>query len=148
MSLAGNDTLTLWGRVFADFANNDTISIAFENDLVTTMNSKNGNGMVAKNADGNRAILSLRLLKGSSDDKFLNSKLILLNNDLPSFVFGTGEFVKSIGDGEGNISREIYSLQGVMPKKQIDAKENVNGDTEQLISIYTLDVIKAQRSLA
>ena len=127
-SITGNDTLTLFDRVFVDLADGDTSVITFPNDLGDLKTGKNGNSIYVKNETGSNAEMVLRIVKGSADDKFLQGKLASQNNDFASFVLATGEFVKRFGDGEGTVSRDVYTLTGGIFAKNVDVKENVEGE--------------------
>lgn len=146
-TITGDDTLTLFNRVFVDIADGDTSAIAFPNDLVAMKTGKNGNAIYAKNAQGNNADLTLRLIKGSSDDEFLQSQLDAQERDFPSFALANGSFVKRLGDGLGNVKLEKFQMQGGVIRKTPDSKENVEGDTEQAVTVYQLMFTRAGRSI-
>lgn len=148
VSLTGKDTSILDNRVLNDFGDGDVINIDFPNNLVEGKVGKNGNVLYAYNATGNQATVVIRVLRGSSDDKFLNSKLILYKQDPPSFVLMEGEFIKKVGDGKGNVTSDIYRINGGIVQKMVMGKENVEGDTEQALAIYTLLFSNADRALS
>lgn len=148
-SLTGNDTLSLYDRVFTSFADDSIIEITYPNDLVVVKTGKNANTIYAKDEQGNNATMSLRIMRGSSDDKFLMTKFNQLKTDVfAQFVLATGTFVKMLGDGAGNVTYDTYVLQGGIFTKQIEVASNVNGDTVQGVSIYSLKFALGQRSLA
>jgi len=146
-SLTGKDTLTLNDRVLVDFADGDVATITFSNELMTTKIGKNGNSIHSLNETGKMVNVELRIILGSEDDKFLNSLLEKMKRDAPSFSLLKGEFVKRTGDGDGNVQRIVYNLSAGVFKQGIDTKENIEGDTEQAVSIYKLDFAKATRSI-
>lgn len=137
-AITADDTLTIFDRIISDFADGSNSTIAFNNDLIGAKTGKNGNTIYVRNETGHNAILTLRLIRGSADDRFLNQKLQQLEKDFPSFVLGEGEFVKRVGDGLGNVASDVYQLSGVCPQKKVDTQENVEGDTEQGAVVYTL----------
>lgn len=143
----GKDTFTINSRVLTDFPDGDPISITFPNELVSMKIGKGGNAMMALNETGRECDVSLRILKGSGDDKFLQSLLDAMKLDFATFNLLTSEFIKRLGDGEGNITRDIYTMSGGIVTKFIETKESVEGDTEQFISVYTLKYSKAIRAL-
>jgi hypothetical protein len=147
VSLTGQDTVYLGGRVFLDFADADNASLTFPNDIASVKTGKNGNSLYALNASGKQADLVLRLIRGSSDDLFLNYLLALQNFDFPSTVLLDGQFVKRLGDGLGNISSDTYQCSGGIFSKQVEVKSNSEGDTEQSLSIYNLKFSNAERSI-
>lgn len=146
VAITGNDTLVLKKRVFADLADGDNSALVFPNDLIAHKTGKNGNTIYSRNETGRNAEMTLRLIRGSSDDKFLQNELAKVRDDLPKYELMTGSFIKKIGDGNGNVLSDSYSLTGGVVKKPVDAKDNAEGDTEQGVSIYILSFAKAERS--
>ena len=57
------------------------------------------------------------------------------------------EFIKKLGDGQGNILSDIYVLSGGIFMKQVEGKSNVEGDTEQSVAIYMMKFSNAPRAL-
>lgn len=138
VSLTGNDTLKLRDRVFADFADADYASLTFPNDIAALKTGKDGNTIYALNETGRQAELVIRVLLGSSDDKFLQNILAEQRNDFSRFVLLEGELVKRVGDGQGNITNVTYLLTGGVFTKNVEVKSNAEGDTEQSVSVYTI----------
>lgn len=146
-SLTGNDTLILSDRVMKDFADNSTVELSFENDLVGISTGKNGNTVYADNRQGGNGTITLRLIRGSKDDRWLNGMLVQQDRDLPTFKVFNGSFTKRIGDGLGNVRFDNYVMQGGVFRKGVDAQENLNGETESAVSIYTLFFAKITRAI-
>lgn len=144
----GNDTITINDRVLTDFGDGSVVSITFPNELVAVKTGKNGNAIYSLNETGRQADVELRILRGSSDDKFLNSIKLSMQSDIASFVLLNGEFVKRIGDGLGGVSREIISLSGGVFSQSNDTQSNVEGDTEQALTIYRLKFSNGSKSIA
>lgn len=138
LSLTGNDTLKLRDRVFADLADADYATLTFPNDIAALKTGKDGNTVYALNETGRQAELVIRVLRGSSDDKFLQNILAEQKNDFSGFVTLEGELVKRVGDGKGNITTDTYLLTGGVFTKNVEVKSNSEGDTEQSLSIYTI----------
>lgn len=147
VSLTGNDTIKINGRILNDFADGDCAKISFPNDVMAVKTGKNGNSIYAINATGRQAEVELRIVRSSSDDKFLNQLLALMLNDPTTFVLMTCEFVKNVGDGAGNITQDIYSAVGGVFKKKPDAKDNVEGDIEQAVVVYNMIFSNSPRSI-
>lgn len=147
VALTGKDVIKIDGRLLNDLMDGDCAALSFPNDLCTPKTGKNGNAIYAFKYDGRQAELSLRVLRGSADDKFLNNKLALFKNDPAAFVLMSGELSKQVGDGAGNIASDTYILSGGVFKKQVDGKENAEGDTEQAVAIYTLAFTNAPRTI-
>jgi hypothetical protein len=136
VSLTGKDTSIIDDRVLNDFGDGDVVNIEFPNNLVEGKVGKNGNVLYAYNSTGNQVTVTMRLLRGSPDDKFFNTKMIQYKQNPAGFILMEGEFIKKVGDGKGNITDDIYKLSGGIIQKMVGGKENVEGDTEQSLSIY------------
>lgn len=147
-TLSGSDTIQINERVFADFGDGDVVTITYPNELVAVKTGKNGNSIYAFNETGKQVDVEIRVLRASPDDKFLNSIKLEMKRDFAAFSLLSGEFVKRIGDGKSNVSREIYSLSGGIFSQSVDAKSNVEGDTDQAISLYRLKFTNAPKSIA
>lgn len=146
-TLVGNDTITISGVVGGNDVNNtftnvphgDIGVLTFPNELVTVKIGKNQNAIFAKNAQGDEADFVLRVLKGSYDDKFLDALINAQNNDFPSFQTLTATLTKRLGGGNnGTIVNDKYILQGGIFSKRVEAKENIDGDVEQAVSVYSM----------
>lgn len=146
-SLTGNDTLIINDRVLNNLSDGSTIELAFDNDIIGTSTGKNDNTIIADDRQGSNATLTLRIIRGSENDRWLNGLLIQQRRDLPTFALMNGSFTKRIGDGTGNVKFDNYVLLGGAFKKGVDGSENNNGDTEQGTSVYTIFFSRAQRAL-
>ncbi len=147
-SLTGKDTIIIGGRTLVDFGDGDIFTLTFPNELVGVKTGKSGNSIYALNETGKEADAEIRVLRGSSDDKFLNSNLLDMLRDFASYTLLTGELNKRVGDGLGNVTNEIYTLSGGVVLQNVDVKSNVEGDTEQSISLYRLKFTNAPKSIA
>lgn len=146
-AVTGNDTLTLFDRNIIDLADGDASTVVFNEDSATMSVGKNGNAMFSKNEAGKIAEVTVRVIKGSSDDKFLNQKQTERDNDFAGSALASGQFVKIVGDGEGSFIRDVYTLRGGIFMRFVDTKENVAGDTEQAVSVYRLKFARAKRNI-
>jgi len=146
-TITGQDTLTLYDRVFLDLADGDASTITYPNDMVAVSTGKNGNTIFTKNETGSNADVVLRLILGSSDDRFLQQKLSLQESDFVGQKLAEGEFVKRSSDGEGNVVRIVHTIRGGQFIRRVDTKENVAGDTEQGVAIYRMKFARATRSI-
>jgi hypothetical protein len=147
VSLTGADTVIIAGQVLLDFADADNCLLEYPNDLVATKVGKNGNSIYALNTMGLLVDVTLRLIRGSDDDKFMDQFVADTKQDFAGFELLDGTFTKRVGDGQGNITNDTYILSGGVIKKQVAAKSNVEGDTEQSISIYHLTFANADRAI-
>ena len=147
VSLSGNDTVLLGNRVFTDVADGDYFTFTFPNELAAVKTGKNGNSIFALNATGKQAEATLRLIRRSSDDKFMDALLQQQLNDFAGFSLLLGVFVKRAGDGQGNVTNDTYRMAGGMFSHQVDAKSNAEGDTDQSVSVYRLRFTNAERAI-
>lgn len=147
-ALTGNDTLTVNGRTLADFADQSTVTIEFGNARVGHTTGKNNNTVFATDKQGENATLTLRLVAGSADDIYLNGLSVQQERDLPTFALMTGTFAKRIGNGIGGVKFVNYTLRGGVFENNVNTQENLQGDTEQGIAVYTLWFAQANRGVA
>lgn len=146
-TLTSDDTLTMFDRIFNDLADDDTCAITFPNDIVTVKTGKNQNTIFAKDEKGNNGEMVLRVMRGSSDDIFLQSVINASERDFVAQVLAEGQFVKRLGDGDGNVRSDVYTLSGGIITRKPDGKENVAGDTNQAVTVYNMKFALATRSI-
>lgn len=148
-TITGNDTLVLWNRVFTNFAEGEVTKIDFTDDIVKLKTGKNQNTIYSRNESGNNATLTLRLLRGTPDDRFMRSELAKTtgSSSFSKYILGTGQFVKTLGDGLGNEIKDIYNLEGGMITKIPSVTENVDGDINQGVTVYEIKFALAKPSI-
>lgn len=146
-AITSDDTLTLFGAVLTDFADGDVSKIEFSEDIGVVKTGKDGNTIFTDKQPGNNATLTLRLMRGSSDDQTLNTQLLSQQSDFSGFTLAQGTFVKRIGDGQGNVVSDSYTLANGLFTKLPGVSENVEGTTDQAVSIYTLKFATATRGI-
>ena len=146
-ALTGNDTFILNDRVFNDLADGSTITISFPNEKIGHTTGKNGNTVFSTDKQGLNAECELRIIAGSGDDIWLNGINIEQERDLPKFTLLNGSFSKRIGDGNGKVKFINYVLLGGAVRQNIDANENLQGETEQGLAIYKLFFAQAERAI-
>ena len=139
-SLTGDDQIILnvAPNLTDDLADGDAVSITIPNDLVNIQVGKNGNAIYAKDENGNRFDMEIRVLKGSGSDNDLLTKYLSTKANFSGSTFITGQFVKKFGNGNGTVQSYTYTLGGGMIRKAPEAKANVNGDTEQSVTVYSI----------
>lgn len=147
VSLTGSDVIKINNRVFSDLADGDAVTVTFPNDIAALKTGKNGNAIYAKNETGNQVDVVIRVLRGSNDDRYLNNEINMLKNDFSAYILLNAEFIKKVGDGQGNITNDTYLLTGGIPSKQVEAKTSAESDTEQSVSIYNLKFAVCERTL-
>lgn len=145
--LSGNDTVTLDGQLLSDFADGAIAMLEFQNELASTKTGKNGNTIVGENKMGEIGILTLRLLRGSADDKQRNTRLTQQLNNFSGFVMVQGTLTKFLGDGRGNVTKDSYTLSDGVYINPVNGESNVEGSTDQSVAIYKIRFSKARRSL-
>ena len=147
VSLTGKDGIQIDGRVLNDLADGDAVKMTFPDDIAEMKASKNGNTIYALKETGKVVECEMRILLGSADDKYLNSRLQEMKDDLSAFILLTGVFNKRVGDGQGNITSVVYLNDGGVFKKQPEAKTSAEGDTEQSVAVWTIKFRNESRTI-
>ena len=147
VSLTGKDSIILNDRPLTDVADGDAVVLTFESNIAELKTGKNGNVIYALNETGRQCSCTIRLIRGSADDKFFNTELSKQKSDFATFLLLYGAFVKRVGDGKGEVTNDTYTLSGGVFIKQPDTKTNVEGDTEQSVTIYEIMFGNAPRTL-
>ena len=146
-TITGKDTLTLNGRVFADFATDDTSVLQMPNKLVDIKTGKNGNTVFALNNTGYNGKLALKLMRGSPDDQFMLGLLNTMTGNFPATVLINGNFVKNMGDGTGTTLNDSYTLSAGLIDQIPDAKDNASGETDQATTTYNIMFAQISRGI-
>lgn len=147
VSMSGNDTINLNNRILTGLADDNVVELTFPNEIANVKTGKNGNSIYGLNETGKQCEVKIRVIRASSDDKFLNSLLTLQNANFAGFPLMIGEFIKKVGDGTGKITSDIYVMSGGVFTKFVEGKSNVAGDTEQSVSIYMIKFTNAPRAI-
>lgn len=147
IALSGSDTITINNHLFADLADGNCVEMTFPNDIANVKTGKNGNSIYGLNETGKQCEVKLRVVRGSNDDKFLNSLLSQQQANFAGTVLMIGSFIKKLGDGQGNILSDTYIMSGGVFTKIPEAKTNVDGESEQSVAMYTLKFSNAPRVL-
>lgn len=135
-ALSGNDVLIVNGRNLTELADGDFAVLRFPNEVANVKTGKNGNAVFGLNESGKQFELDVRVVRGGLDDKFLNNLLVQMLANFQNFPLMSGEFIKQVGNGLGGGTADTYVLSGMVFRNQVDAKGNVEGDSEQSVSIY------------
>lgn len=147
-SLTGQDVIKINARLLTDFGPGEVAKLTYAADIATMKTGKNRNAIIASNETGNQATLEVKVLRGSDDDKFLNSLLVFYRNNQVSFTLMTGEIIKRMGNGQGQVTNDTYLCQGGVFTKMVETVVNVEGDTEQALAMYTIQFAEAPRAIA
>ncbi len=147
VAMSGADTISINNHVFADLADDNVVELSYPNDIASVKTGKNGNSLYGLNESGRQCEVKVKLVRGSPDDKFMNGLLSSQQLNFAGFPLMIGSFVKKIGDGQGNITSDTYVLSGGVFTKQVEAKTNVAGETDQSTSMYTLKFSNSPRAI-
>lgn len=148
VAMSGNDTIVVNNRVLNDLADQNCVELTFPNDIASVKTGKNGNSIYSLNESGEQSDVVIRVIRGSSDDKFLNNLLVQQKANFAGFILMTGEFIKKVGDGLGNVASDTYITSGGIFSKKVEAKSNVEGDSEQSVSIYRIKFANNPRAIS
>jgi hypothetical protein len=139
VSLTGNDTIVIGGRVFTDFGDGDIAKLTFPNDNWETVTGKNGNVIFVYNNKGAMAELELKLIRGSGDDIFLNTLATIARIDPPSATVLTGRFVKRIGTGiPAFVNNDVYVSSSGIIGKTPEVTSSSDGKTDDAQTVYKI----------
>lgn len=144
---SGNDALTLNNYIFSGLADGNVVELTYPNDIAAIKVGKNGNSLFALNESGKAADMTIRVIRASADDVFLQGLMSQQQQNFAGFVLLTGSFVKLMGDGQGNVVKDTYVLGGGVFSKLPEAKSNVEGDVEQDVVIWHLKFSSSPRAL-
>lgn len=147
ISLSGQDTIQINNQVLADLADQNAVELTFPNDIANLKIGKNGNAIYGFNEMGKQAEVKIRSIRGAFSDQFLNNLLAQQQLNFSGTVLMIGQFVKKLGDGQGNLTSDTYILSGGIFSKQVEAKMNTEGDTEQSVAIYTMKFSQSPRAI-
>jgi hypothetical protein len=143
--LSGSDTLQIQGRTITSVCSGDWAKLTFPNETTQMDIGKNGNTVYAYDFRGEQAQFELMLLRGTDDDAFLQSLFVPMRQDFASFLLLQGQYIKRLGDGAGNLRREIAKLQGGVFSKRIETMSNAQGEPKQAIALWTMKWARAIR---
>lgn len=146
-SLTGQDTAQIDGIILQTLADGNAWDITFPQDLAAVKVGKNGNAIYAKNEQGRRADVTLRVLLGGVDDKYLIAKIAQWKADPSLFQLIVGLFIKKVGDGQGNVQSEVYNCTGGVIQKQPEAKTATEGDTDQSVHTFVINFTNCEISV-
>jgi hypothetical protein len=147
-TLMGTDSITIGGRIFNDFGHGEVAKITYPTELATVKTGKNGNTIYVQNASGFQAVMTLKLIRGSADDKFMQTQLTTSRSNPTAYTLLNAELAKKIGDGAGQVSADTYILTGGYPTKQVEVASNVEGDVEQALAEYTITFAASDRAIS
>ena len=148
VAMTGNDTIVLNNQSLVDLATGNCVELTFPNEIANLKTGKNGNTIYSLNYTGNQCEVKVHVIRGSNDDQFLNNLLSQQQSNFAAFPLMFGQFIKKIGDGQGNITSDTYIMGGGIFTKIPEAKTNVEGEAEKSSVMYTLKFSNAPRALS
>lgn len=148
VAMSGKDTHQINGRTLTSLATGDCSALTFGAESMTMKRGKNGNTLISLNESGGMADHVIRIVRGTADDKFLNSLLTQMLANPAGFILLFGEFIKNIGDGKGNVAGDTYILTNGIFSKRVEVKDNAEGEPEQNVAEYHFKWGAAPRAIA
>lgn len=146
-----NDTLIVKDYqgefILSDLADGTVAELSAPNELSATTTGYNGNSLGAHNEPGRQRECTLRIVKGSGDDKRLNKAYNMWKNRDIRFKPIKMTFVKNIGHEDGTITKDTVECYFGLPAGQPTQMTDVTGNTEQVVSIYMLRFGNSERSM-
>lgn len=133
--------------VLSDFADGTVAELSAPNELSSMTTGYNGNSLGAHNEPGRQRELTLRVVKGSSDDKRINSNYNLWKNRDIRFKPLSMTFTKNVAHEDGSITNDKVTCYFGLPTGQPVQMSDMAGNTEQVVSIYTIRFGNSERSM-
>ena len=133
--------------VLSDFADDTVAELSAPNELSTMTTGYNGNSLGAHNEPGRQRDLTIRIVKGSEDDKRINSNYNLWKNRDRRFRPLTMTFTKNVAHEDGSVTNDKVSCYFGLPTGQPTQMSDMAGNTEQVVSIYTIRFGNSERSM-
>lgn len=131
VTLTGKDVIKIDGRLITALAAGDCGKVEFPEKIGQVKVSKDGGAVYTLVSSGLMAHLTLLVLRGSADDKYLRARLQEFKNDPSNFILVQGLISKRIGDGKGNITTDVYQCDDGIFDQQPGVLVNTEGAPEQ-----------------
>ncbi len=148
VSITGQDIIQIGTKpILVGLADGDAGVLSFDNNIAEGKLGKNGNGIVVPNSTGRSATLTVRLLKGSSGDKYLNGEMNKYQLQTASYTLLNGQITHLVGDGKSNLNAVVYTLSGGFVQKVPNDTVSSEGNTEVAVTEWTLFFLRADRSV-
>ena len=138
VAITSAGTIIIDERLMSDFADGDIGTVEPVGEIATVKRGKDGNAVFASNESGFQCNHTIRLLRGSSDDIYMNSRLTSQRANFAGLKLMNASVIKPIGDGDGGSVRDIYTLENGVIGSLPATKINIEGDTEQAIVVYSI----------
>lgn len=150
-SYTAQDIITCEDRdgewILSDFADNTVATLTAPNELSQTSTGYNGNSLGAHNEPGRQRECTLRIVKGSSDDKRLNKNYNLWKNRDLRFKPLQMRFTKNVAHNDGSVTQDTVECYFGLPAGQPEQTQDVAGNTDQVVSVYMIRFGNSERSM-
>ena len=133
--------------VLSDFADGTVAELSAPNELSSMTTGYNGNSLGAHNEPGRQRELTIRIVKGSEDDKRFNTNYNLWKNRDIRFKPFNMTFTKNVAHNDGSITNDKVTCFFGLPTGQPTQMSDMAGNTEQVVSIYTIRFGSSERSM-
>lgn len=133
--------------ILTDFADGTVAELGAPNDLSTTSTGFNGNSLGAHNEPGRQRDLSLRLIKGSGDDKRFNKNYNMWKNRDIRFKPLKMTFTKNVAHSDGTVTPDTVECYFGLPAGQPNQMQDTAGNTDQVVSVYSIRFANSERSM-
>lgn len=133
--------------ILSDFADGTVAELSAPNELSTMTTGYNGNSLGSHNEPGRQRELSLRLVKGSNDDKRLNKAYNMWKNRDMRFRPLKMSFTKNVAHSDGSVTVDTVECFFGLPTGQPSQMQDTAGNTEQVVSIYSIRFGNSERSM-
>lgn len=131
----------------SDLADGTVAELAAPNELSQTTTGYNGNSLGSHNEPGRQRECTLRLVKGSNDDKRFNKNYNLWKNrDMRFKPFKMG-FTKNVAHEDGSVTRDTVDCFFGLPAGQPVQMQDTSGNTEQVVSVYMIRFGNSERNM-
>ena len=133
--------------ILSDLADGTVAELSAPNELSTTTTGYNGNSLGSHNEPGRQRECTLRVVKGSSDDKRFNKNYNLWKNRDMRFRPLKMTFTKNVAHEDGSVTRDTVECFFGLPSGQPVQMQDTAGNTEQVVSVYMLRFGNSERSM-
>lgn len=133
--------------ILSDLADGTVAELSAPNELSTTTTGYNGNSLGSHNEPGRQREGTLRVVKGSGDDKRLNKNYNLWKNRDMRFRPLKMTFTKNVAHEDGSVTRDTVECFFGLPSGQPVQMQDTAGNTEQVVSVYMLRFGNSERSM-
>lgn len=133
--------------ILSDLADGTVAELSAPNELSTTTTGYNGNSLGSHNEPGRQKECTLRVVKGSNDDKRFNKNYNLWKNRDMRFRPLKMTFTKNVAHEDGSVTRDTVECFFGLPSGQPVQMQDTAGNTEQVVSVYMLRFGNSERSM-